>query len=56
MYREDHLLCQINEVFKFDFVRSKVARFYDRKGNVSEGPVVIIKMMILLFLDDVRSK
>jgi len=43
VYREDHLLYRINEVFKLDFVRSKVAKFYGRKGNVSEDPVVIIK-------------
>jgi transposase len=33
-----------------------VARFYGRKGNVCEDPVVIVKMMILLFLDDIRSE
>jgi transposase len=52
----DHPLRRIEEVLKLDFVRGEVARFYGRKGNVSEDPVVIVKMMILLFLDDVRSE
>ena len=54
--RSDHPLRRIDEVLKLDFVRGEVARFYGRKGNVSEDPVVIVKMMILLFLDDVRSE
>jgi hypothetical protein len=39
-----------------DFVRPEVARFYGTKGNVSEDPVVIVKMMLSLFLDSVRSE
>src|ERR1700710_390039 len=54
--RSDHPLRRIDEVLKLDFVRGEVARFYGRKGNVSEDPVVIVKMMILLFLDDLRSE
>jgi hypothetical protein len=30
--------------------------FYGTKGNLSEDPVVIMKMMLLLFLDSVRSE
>jgi transposase len=54
--RSDHPPWRINEVLELDFVRAEVARFYGRKGNVSEDPVVIVKMMILLFLEDVRSE
>src|ERR1700752_5413950 len=54
--RSDHPLRRINQVLDLDFVRPEVAKFYGAKGNVSEDPVVIVKMMLLLFLDDVRSE
>src|SRR6202043_1514638 len=54
--RSDHPLRRIDETLELDFVRREVAQFYDTKGNVSEDPVVIMKMMLLLFLDDVKSE
>src|SRR6266436_2235027 len=54
--RSDHPLRRINETLELDFVRREVAQFYGIKGNVSEDPVVIMKMMLLLFLDNVRSE
>src|ERR1700745_688533 len=54
--RSDHPLRRINQALDLDFVRPEVAKFYGAKGNVSEDPVVIVKMMLLLFLDDVRSE
>jgi len=54
--RSDHPLRRINETLELDFVRREVVRFYGTKGNVSEDPVVIMKMMLLLFLDNVRSE
>src|SRR5260221_7868428 len=54
--RSDHPLRRINETLELDFVRREVAKFYGTKGNVSEDPVVIMKMMLLLFLDNVRSE
>jgi Transposase domain (DUF772) len=54
--RSDHPLRKFNELLKLDFVREEVANFYGTKGNVSEDPAVIIKMMVLLFLDNVRSE
>jgi hypothetical protein len=53
--RSDHPLRKLNEALKLDFVREEVARFYGIKGNVWEDPVVIMKMMLLLFLDNVRG-
>jgi Transposase domain (DUF772) len=41
---------------ELDFVRLEVAKFYGTKGNVAEDPVVIIKMMLLRFLDNMRSE
>ena len=54
--RSDHPLRKVNEVLKLDWVREEVAKFYGMKGNVSEDPAVIMKMMLLLFLDNVRSE
>jgi len=54
--RSDHPLRKLNQALKLDFVREEVARFYGIKGNVSEDPVVIMKMMLLLFLDNVRGE
>src|ERR1700739_856107 len=54
--RSDHPLRRINETLELDFVRREAAKFYGTKGNVSEDPVVIMKMMLVLFLDNVRSE
>src|SRR4030088_2438553 len=54
--RSDHPLRRINETLELEFVRREVAKFYGTKGNVSEDPVVIMKMMLVLFLDNVRSE
>ena len=53
---QDHLLRKINKVLDLGFVRGEVAGFYGSNGNVSVDPVIIIKLMLLLFLDDVRSE
>ena len=53
---EDEPLRRINRVLKLDFVREEVARFYGRNGNESIDPVIIVKLMLLLFLDDVPSE
>ena len=37
-------------------MRREVASFYGSNGHVSVDPVIIIKLMLLLFLDDVRSE
>jgi transposase len=38
------------------FVRKEVAHTYGRRGNKSVPPDVIIRMTLLLFLDDIRSQ
>ena len=53
---EDHLLRKINQVLDLSFVREEVAGFYGRNGQVSVDPVIIMKLMLVLFLDDVRSE
>ena len=52
----DHLLRKINEVLDLGFVRREVAGSYGSNGHVSVDPVIIIKLMLLFFLDDVRSE
>ena len=37
-------------------MRAEVAASYGRKGNVSVDPVIVMKMMLLLFWDNVRSE
>ena len=52
----DHPLRKLRETVKLEFVREEVARSYGRKGNVSVDPVIVMKMMLLLFWDNVRSE
>ena len=54
--RRDHPLRRIAETIDFTFVRAEVAKFYGKNGNVSVDPVVILKLMFLLFYDDVASE
>ena len=53
---EDHPLKKLQKVLQFDFVRAGVSGFYGNNGNVSVDPVIIMKMMQLLFWDDVASE
>ena len=52
----DHPLRKLREALQLDFVREEVAGCYGRKGNVSVDPVLVMKMMLLLFWDNVRSE
>ena len=53
---EDHPLRKLKAVLQLDFVRQEVSRFYGSNGNVSVDPVLIMKMMLLLFWDNVASE
>jgi transposase len=53
---QDHILRRVAEVIDFGFVRQKVARFYGYNGHKSEDPIVIMKLMFLLFFEDVKSE
>src|SRR5260370_29434750 len=46
--RSDHPLPKLNEALKLDFVREEVTKFYGMKGNVSEDPAVIMRVMLFL--------
>jgi transposase len=54
--RPDHPLRQIAALIDFSFARAQTARFYGQNGNVSIDPAVILKLMFLLFYDNVASE
>jgi transposase len=54
--RADHPLRAIRSAVDFTFVRQEVAHCYGRNGNESVDPVVILKLMFVLFFDNVKSE
>src|SRR5437867_3742516 len=54
--RANHPLRQVKAVIDWSFAREEVAHCYGRNGNESVPPEVIMKMMFLLFFDDVKSE
>jgi transposase len=54
--RSNHPLRRVKELIDFGVAREEVAHCYGSKGNVSVDPEVILKMMFLLFFDDVASE
>ena len=54
--RKDHPLRKVAAKVDFSFVREEVAGKYGSKGNVSVDPEVILKLMFLLFWDNVKSE
>jgi len=53
---EDHPLRKIAEVVDFDFVRPLVKPRYGRNGHPSIDPVVVLKLVFLLFYENVPSE
>jgi len=53
---KDHILRRVAEVVDFGFVRERAARFYGYNGHESEDPIVLIKLMFLLFFENVKSE
>jgi transposase len=51
-----HPLRRVAAAVDFTFVRAEVATFYGYNGQVSVDPVVILKLLFLLFLDDVPGE
>jgi len=54
--RASNPLRQVAAVVDFSFVRHETAHTYGHNGNVSIDPMVILKMMFLLFFDNVSSE
>jgi len=53
---EDHPLRKIKEVIDFSFIRSEVKDLYGYNGNQSIDPAVILKLMFLLFYENIKSE
>lgn len=54
--RAENPLRKVAEAVDFSFARAEVEHTYGQNGNVSVDPVVILKMMFLLFFDDIASE
>ena len=54
--RTDHPLRRVEALIDFAFARAAVAHTYGGNGNVSIDPVVLLKLMFLLFHENVRSE
>ncbi len=53
---KDHTLRKIKERIDFTFVRSEVKHLYGQKGHESVDPCVILKLMFLLFYENIKSE
>ncbi len=51
-----HYLRKIKKALDLSFVRAEVQEVYGYNGNESVDPEVIVKLMALLFLDDISSE
>ena len=54
--RLDHPLRRVARAVDFNFVRVEVASVYGGNGNESVDPAILLKMMFLLFYDNVASE
>jgi len=54
--RADHPLRRVASHVDFSFVRAEVAAAYGYNGHLSVDPVILLKMMFLLFWDDIPSE
>ena len=52
----NHPLRKIKQALDLGFVRPEVSHFYGYNGNESVAPEVIVKLLLLLFLDDISSE
>jgi len=54
--RPDNPLRKIRQLVDFSFVRPAVAERYGRRGNSSVDPIVLLKLMLILFLENIPSE
>ena len=52
----EHPLRKIKHLVDFDFIRSQVADLYGTNGNQSVDPAIILKLMFLLFYENIKSE
>jgi len=53
---KSHPLRKIEQLVDFNFVRSRVHDLYGTRGNESVDPAVILKLMFLLFYENIKSE
>lgn len=53
---KEHPLRSIKQLVDFDFVRSQVGQSYGKNGNESVDPAVVLKLMFLLFYENIKSE
>jgi len=53
---KEHPLRAIKQLIDFAFIRSQVADLYGTNGNQSVDPAVILKLMFLLFYENIKSE
>ena len=53
---EDHPLRKVKNMIDFSFIRSEVKDLYGYNGNQSIDPAVILKLMFLLFYENIKSE
>jgi transposase len=53
---KEHLLRRIKQLVDFDFIRSQVADRYGTNGHQSVDPAVVLKLMFLLFYENIKSE
>ena len=53
---KEHPLRKIKQCLDFDFIRSQVTDLYGTNGNQSVDPSVILKLMFLLFYENIKSE
>lgn len=53
---KDHPLRRIKNLIDFSFIRSEVKDLYGYNGNQSIDPAVILKLMFLLFYENIKSE
>jgi transposase len=53
---QDHPLRRIQQRVNFAFVRPQVEHLYGRNGQVSVDPTVLLKLMFLMFYENIKSE
>lgn len=53
---QDHPLRKVKKFIDFTFVRKEVECLYGKNGNESVDPAVVLKLMFLLFYEDIKSE
>jgi len=54
--REDNPLRQIRNIVDFSFIRQQVCELYGSTGKPSIDPIVLMKLMLILFLEQIPSE